>query len=582
MATHSSSNDNSIKKVSEGSCHMCFAATEETAVFYNPVQVQNRDLSVLMITLYAERRRAVELARRERKALKKKQQKEPLADDSNEKDLLRLEKKGEVQDDHKNLQDEKFGTIQDETKLELDLHVLDALAASGLRSMRYWKECPDIYHVTINDLDPAAHDRALQNVDSNGLSSHLIAPEAPGRPRGIRIQTCDATHVLYNSRQASRKRPHEPRVTSTHFTPQQQAALQWDIIDLDPYGSAAPFVDGAVQAIAHGGLLNVTCTDMAALGGSHPETCFGRYASMPIARAGYLQELAVRILLYALATSAARYGRTIRPILSVGMDFYVRVFVEVYDDKAAVNALSLNVGNVYQSTQCPSFQVVPSGQLGGKKGNVYQPSRLPTSVCTETGGALKIAGPLWTGPMHDRDVLAEALKRLESPPTADSTLQWITTRERLRGLLMSCHEELSDAPLFYRLPDLSKCLHLSTPPVTDFKSALINAGYRVSGYHKDPQAIKTNAPTTIVWDVLRAWAKKRPPHKPAEDDSTAAKILAVEPIIVVDFTTPRCIREANVANQKVSRFPMNPQANWGPKPKASGLKRKAEQSAEEN
>jgi hypothetical protein len=37
-----------------------------------------------------------------------------------------------------------------------------------------------------------------------------------------------------------------------------------------------------------------------------------------------------------------------------------------------------------------------------------------------------------------------------------------------------------------------------------------------------------------------------------------------------------------VANQKVSRFPMNPQANWGPKPKASGLKRKAEQSAEQN
>ena len=37
----------------------------------------------------------------------------------------------------------------------------------------------------------------------------------------------------------------------------------YDVIDLDPYGSAAPFLDAAVQAIADGGLLSVTCTDMA-------------------------------------------------------------------------------------------------------------------------------------------------------------------------------------------------------------------------------------------------------------------------------------------------------------------------------
>jgi tRNA (guanine26-N2/guanine27-N2)-dimethyltransferase len=28
---------------------------------------------------------------------------------------------------------------------------------------------------------------------------------------------------------------------------------QFDVIDLDPYGSAAPFLDGAVQAVADGG-----------------------------------------------------------------------------------------------------------------------------------------------------------------------------------------------------------------------------------------------------------------------------------------------------------------------------------------
>jgi tRNA G26 N,N-dimethylase Trm1 len=36
---------------------MVYPADQESAVFYNPVQVQNRDLSTLMIVLYTERRR---------------------------------------------------------------------------------------------------------------------------------------------------------------------------------------------------------------------------------------------------------------------------------------------------------------------------------------------------------------------------------------------------------------------------------------------------------------------------------------------------------------------------------------------
>jgi len=112
---------------------------------------------------------------------------------------------------------------------------------------------------------------------------------------------------------------------------------QYDVIDLDPYGSAAPFLDGALQSIVSGGLMCITCTDMAALGGSHPETCYGRYGAFPVQRSGYLQELALRILLYHISIIAGRYGRTIRPLLSVGMAFYCRVFVEVWDDKAGVS-----------------------------------------------------------------------------------------------------------------------------------------------------------------------------------------------------------------------------------------------------
>jgi tRNA (guanine26-N2/guanine27-N2)-dimethyltransferase len=359
----------------------------------------------------------------------------------------------------------------------------------------------------------------------------------------------------------------------------QQQKPMWDVIDLDPYGSAAPFIDGAVQSVEHGGLLCITCTDMAALGGSHPETAYGRYAALPIQSAPYLQELALRLLLHTIATSAARYGRTIRPVLSVGMAFYVRVFVEVYDDKKGVSELSLQIGQVYQSSHCPTFFTLPHGVLGGKKHNVYQSSRLVPSKCPETGAAFKIGGPLWLGPLHDPTVVQAALDRLVDQPTPSTSktldIQLLATKDRLIGLLSSVREELHDgAPLYYTLPSLCKTLHVTSPPLKSVMAALFNAGYQVSGYHKEPVAIKTNAPSSVVWDVLRAWAKQYPPIKTPPETSAAHKILAVEPSITVDFTIPKDVAwcgggTTNTHTTGVARFPLNPTKNWGPKPKAT-------------
>lgn len=73
----------------------------------------------------------------------------------------------------------------------------------------------------------------------------------------------------------------------------------FDVIDLDPYGSASIFLDGAVQSVVNGGLLCVTCTDMAVLSGKNPEVCFSRYGSVPN-KSNYLHENALRIGAFAI------------------------------------------------------------------------------------------------------------------------------------------------------------------------------------------------------------------------------------------------------------------------------------------
>jgi tRNA (guanine26-N2/guanine27-N2)-dimethyltransferase len=607
---------------------MRYPADQELSVFYNPVQVQNRDLSILMIALYAERRAIRKAVVQKKKELLKQQQQlehdqeqhAPISTTNGEESFPR--KKIQVTKEERKYQEEKLlQQVKDYEKslngrelvLKLEqqeqdatndmtiegLTILDALAASGLRSMRYWKEIPGVKHVTINDLETAAVERAHANLQHNQLQT-VVLSESTTRQRGICIQQGDATHEMYLSR---RPQQQLKNTGSSSTTPEGDLLQQhtqkpmWDVIDLDPYGSAAPFLDGAVQSVEHGGLLCITCTDMAALGGSHPETAYGRYAALPIQSAPYLQELALRLLLHTIATSAARYGRTIRPVLSVGMAFYVRVFVEVYDDKKGVSELSLNIGQVYQSSHCPTFFTLPHGVLGGKKHNVYQSSRLVPAKCPETGAAFKIGGPLWLGPLHDPTVVQAALDRLvgnqeeesstkkeketvDQPTTSTSktlNIQLLATKDRLIGLLSSVREELHDgAPLYYTLPSLCKTLHVTSPPLKSVMAAIHNAGYQVSGYHKEPVAIKTNAPSSVVWDVLRAWAKQYPPTKTPLETSAAHKILAVEPSITVDFTIPKNVAwigsgggTTTTHTTGVARFPLNPTKNWGPKPKAT-------------
>lgn len=66
--------------------------------------------------------------------------------------------------------------------------------------------------------------------------------------------------------------------------------VQFDVVDIDPYGSANIFMDTAVQAVQDGGLICITCTDLAVLAGSKPLACFAKYGIMPH-RAKYCHEM---------------------------------------------------------------------------------------------------------------------------------------------------------------------------------------------------------------------------------------------------------------------------------------------------
>ena len=101
------------------------------------------------------------------------------------------------------------------------------MSATGLRSIRYIKEVPGIKTLLVNDLEEGAVEAIRRNILFNGESASRCVPN-----KG------DANMVMHQHRGEGK---------------------MFDIVDLDPYGTAAPFLDAAIQSVQHGGLLCVTC-----------------------------------------------------------------------------------------------------------------------------------------------------------------------------------------------------------------------------------------------------------------------------------------------------------------------------------
>ncbi|RKP36599.1 N2,N2-dimethylguanosine tRNA methyltransferase [Dimargaris cristalligena] len=506
--------------ITEGQATILFPDTNE--VFYNPVQQFNRDMSIAAIRTWSEIYFEEQKARAERKTrLRAERQAAATKPDNPAASAqLKAEKDGENQ-----------------------FTILEALSATGLRSVRYALEIPHVKRIVANDLEPDAVKSIRRNLVYNGLLTRADADADVDTASGIvRPNLGDACAVMYQSRSNPLK--------------------QFHVVDLDPYGSAAQFIDGAVQAVIDGGLLCVTCTDLAVLAGSnYPEVCFAKYGGTPV-KSGYCHEMALRLLLHALQTSAARYRRYIVPMISCSIDFYIRVFVRVYTGPAQVKKTLCHTGVVYNCPACFTFHTDTFGQARTKGTNTtFHVSSGPAvdRNCEFCGHRYQLGGPAWLSPIHDPEFAQRMYQLIEKNKTA------FGTHARMMGMVKVISEELHTSPFFYSLANLSGAIHCTTPPLADLCSALLHAGFKVSGSHTQPGSIKTNAPAEVMWDIMRCWAKKHPVAlSKYGEESPAVRILSKKPTLEANFTRHP---EAKAESRRINlvRYQENPEKNWGPK-----------------
>ncbi|KAL7073726.1 hypothetical protein ACQ4LE_007262 [Meloidogyne hapla] len=487
----------------------------EAITFYNPIQEFNRDLTIILLKTFTKIREE-----------QKNQQME--IDNPTNKIKLKIQQNSE------------------------GIKILDALSASGLRAIRFALEIENIELIIANDFSEQAVKTIKRNLELNGLNELKI-----------KINCSDAIDLMIEHRKFSKR---------------------FHAIDLDPYGSPSIFLDSAVQAVIDGGILMVTSTDTAVLCGNTPEACFNKYGSIPIKHKA-CHEIALRILLRSIDSHANRYGRYIIPLLSVSIDFYVRCFVRIESSASIAKESVTKLANIFSCSncQCWSFQPLIRKTLNNSSNirfcpvhlkfnsliNYKENKEIKEPCCSFCGStAIHFGGPIYIAPIHDYIFVKKMLESLKK----ENSFQYVGTIKRLVGVLTLVLEELEDQPLFYEFEQLMRIIKCSaTPKNIIVRSALLNAGFKCSGSHCGPQALKTNAPTEFLWDICREWAKKsnKNPNGIQKLNPVGLMLMNTKSTFPVDFTLNKeAIPASKIEN--ILRFQDNKGKNWGPKAKAKG------------
>lgn len=536
-------------------------------VFYNPIQQFNRDLTVLAISAYGEelveaRKKKFEVRAKKNAGKKRRPQEKTTSTEEAQEGDNAADAQSQGDNSHKRKREEEDAheepnkvvrpddatspqqvksnnepgqgdAADDQTngppgntngdKKKKDFvprfTILDALSASGLRALRYASEIPFVSKVTANDLDLAATEAIARNVQHNRLQSK------------INVTHGNAIAHMYQKISAS--------MALTEKDVAQGKSEKYDVVDLDPYGTAATFLDAAVQAVHDsGGLLCVTCTDAGVwASNSYPEKSFALYGGVPI-KGWHSHEVGLRLILHAINSAAARYGLYMEPLLSLSIDFYARVFVKIKKSPAAVK---FSAGKTMITYNCDAGCGAWTTQLllrnkhyPNKKGQgsfyKHQFSQGPTADqnCEHCGFKTHLAGPMYAGRLHDPEFIKRILAKL---PDADKAVYGTT--DRIKGMLTTALEEhleepdaestlatregkwaeIEPYPFYFSPTNLSKIVHCATPSENVFRGALRGLGYRVTRSHCKPGSIKTDAPWDVLWHVVREYVRQKAPIK---------------------------------------------------------------------
>ncbi|HRY75224.1 MAG TPA: tRNA (guanine(10)-N(2))-dimethyltransferase [Methanoregulaceae archaeon] len=314
---------------------------------------------------------------------------------------------------------------------------LDAMGASGIRGLRIAGECG--IPVAINDRSLEAVALIRRNADLTGLPVEILNRD---------------TSALLSER-------------------------SFDAVDLDPFGTPAPFIDAGVRGSRR--FLFVTATDTAPLCGAHKRAGMRRYFALP-ENTDYHSEVGLRILLGFVVRETVKYDRGIEPVFCFAREHFVRLHLRLTRGAAAADRSLKRIGFVKQCPRCQFRREAP--------GLVPE-----AGCCPGCGAPLTPIGPLYLGEIQDPSALQEMQERIGG--------RKLGTAKDLNTILTLCREELPTSS-FYDYHRIAKVEKVSPPDIATVLERIRAEGYPATRTHFSGYGIRTEAPLSVITRAISA------------------------------------------------------------------------------
>ena len=328
----------------------------------------------------------------------------------------------------------------------------DAFSGIGARALRVAVEVPGIENIYLNDINVLAIEAAKKAAELNGVTKRCY----------------------YSIDEVCKFLTQYSTINGERFS----------IIDLDPFGTPAPFVDCVLRSILDGGLISITATDTTVLCGVYPIVCHRKYYGRSL-NTNYTNEIALRLVISLIALTAARLDLAIEPIFAHANLHYLRIYVKVLLSSSKANKVYDNIRYLRHCFKCGNRNVVERYNM--------------SEVCEICDSKFSFAGQMWINKLFDKNLIS---KSISHKPVNDSS-QAMKEMDRCYKLFSICIDELDDIPYYFRGDEIASKLRINPYSLQTLIDKLSSAGYRSSKTSFNPSAFKTNARIDEILEVLR-------------------------------------------------------------------------------
>jgi len=331
-----------------------------------------------------------------------------------------------------------------QNEVDREINICDLFGGSGIRGIRYKKEIDGVGEVNINDISELANEFTRINSELNEVE--------------VNIEQKEANIELRNN------------------------MGKFDVIDIDPFGTPSPFLDSASYNSKRDSLLCVTATDTSCLCGTYKEPCIRKYNAKPY-KNEYCHENGIRILIGFTALTLAKYQKYIEVKMSHSSEHYMRTYMKIRKGSKATDESLKNIGYLAHCKHC-----LYRTEIKGLAGSI-------PSHCPECGEKLISIGPLWLGPIQNKEFIESMIKISENKK--------LNTKKEILKLLNQCHAEAESPATFYDIHEICRVLKASAPKIDLVIEKLKENGFIATKTHFSPLGIKTNADNKEITNIVK-------------------------------------------------------------------------------